>query len=221
MAWSDPGDFTSGQILTAAQMDSVREAMFFGQATFTNEAARDAAIPATGITLQEGMRAYLTAPTAPAATGLVTAVPTGITTVYNGSAWVCATPVGANTVTSGTTASSTYTPTLAAGGTNPSVTLTTGTTAQVMLSSRMTMAGTTSAVFVSVAVSGATTLAASDDYGAHYAVATSGYYVTASQQIILTGLTSGVNTFTLQYRSGSAAITGTFVYRTITVRGIA
>ena len=51
MAWSDPGDFTSGQILTAAQMDSVREAMFLGQATFTNEAARDAAIPATGIAL--------------------------------------------------------------------------------------------------------------------------------------------------------------------------
>ena len=73
MAWSDPGDFTSGQILTAAQMDAVREAMFFGQATFTNEAARDAAIPATGITLQEGMRAYLTAPTVPAASGSTTA----------------------------------------------------------------------------------------------------------------------------------------------------
>lgn len=224
MAWSDPGDFTSGQILTAAQMDSIREAMFFGQGTFTNEAARDTAYSAAGamspITLQEGMRAYLTASTVAAATGAVTAVPTGITTTYNGSAWVCTTPVNAFTSTTGTTTSSSYTPTLTSGGTNPSVTLATGTTALVLVSVTGSVNPAPTTIACGVAVSGATTLAVAGNSNAVYVGISGGYIGTMTFAKVITGLTAGTNTFTLQYQSG-AGNTASFSDRSITVQGIA
>lgn len=222
MAWSDTGDFTSGQILTAAAMDKVREAMFFGQATFTNEAARDTAFNASGamspITLQEGMRAYLTAPTVPAATGDTTALPTGITTIYNGTAWVCTTAVGANTAATGTTTSATPSASLSGSpGTNPSVTLATGTTALVSLAAEMSSSGT-SGVFAAVAVSGATTRAVVDAERISTGNA-AGVISSTARTYVLTGLTAGTNTFTLQYWNGSG--TGTIRYRTLMVLGIA
>jgi len=225
MAWSDPGDFTSGQILTAAQMDSIREAMFFGQGTFTNEAARDTAYNAAGamspITLQEGMRAYLTASTVAAATGATTAVPTGITTVYNGSAWVCTTPVSAFTATTGTTTSGSYTATLTSGGTNPSVTLATGTTALMLVSVTASVNPAPTTIGVGVAVSGATTLpVTSGQQTGIYVGITAGYQGTITFAKVITGLTAGTNTFTLQYSSG-AGNTASFLDRSITVQGIA
>lgn len=219
MAWSDTGDFTSGQILTAAAMDKVREAMFFGQATFTNEAARDTAFANPGalapITLQEGMRAYLTASTVAAATGASTAVPTGITTVYNGSAWVCTTPVASRTAATGTLTSTSFTSTLSGSpGTNPSVTLTTGTSALIILSANITNSSGYS--IVSVAVSGATTVAASDDYSLASALTTEQSQTTT---LVLTGLTAGTNTFTINYRVTGG--TGTIYRRSLVVQGIA
>ena len=218
MAWSDPGDFTSGQILTAAQMDSIREAMFFGQGTFANEAARDTAFNASGamspITLQEGMRTYLTAATVPAATGGSTAVPTGVTTVYNGSVWVCVTPVSARTNDTGTRATNSY-GALTGGGTNPSVTLVTGTTALVDISNASFNSGA-NATAMSVEVSGATTLAGSDDNNMDHALSAG---ISMGKRIILTGLTAGTNTFTLVYKAGAG--TGSFLRRGITVVGIA
>ena len=99
---------------------------------FTTEAARDAAITSP----TEGMRAYITAPTIPAATGGITNIPTGIQTIYNGSVWVCITPVGAGETATGTTTSASYTATLSGSpGTNPTVTLVTGTSAIVSVSS--------------------------------------------------------------------------------------
>jgi hypothetical protein len=69
---------------------------------------------------------------------------------------------------------------------------------------------------MSVAVSGATTLAASDDW----LVATLNVSdVTGARTIVLSGLTAGTNTFTLQYRVG--ATTGSFFRRYLTVQGIA
>ncbi len=223
MAWSDPGDFTSGQILTAAQMDSIREAMFFGQGTFTNEAARDTAYNAAGamspITLQEGMRAYLTASTVAAATGSITAVPTGITTVYNGSAWLCTTEVGAASTTSGTTTSSSFVTTLTGDATALSTTLTTGTTALISIGaqSQNNSAGFTQ--HISVSVSGATTLAASDANGV-YMNHNANYWTPMTRTFILTGLTAGTNTFTLNYRVQSGS-TGTYSTRQIVVKGVA
>jgi hypothetical protein len=220
MAWSDPGDFTSGQILTAAQMDAIRESMFFGQATFTNEAARDAAIPATGITLQEGMRAYLTAPTVPAATGATTIIPSGVTTVYNGSVWVCTTPVSAFNNASGTTTSASFTATLSGSpGTNLSATLVTGTTALVSIQAALANNTDGQGAHIGIAVSGAGTKAASVAETL-YNGGPANRYVQAAATFIIDGLTAGTNTFTCQYRVGGAG-TADFVYRRLTVQGVA
>ena len=220
MAWSDPGDFTSGQILTAAQMDSIREAMFFGQGTFADEAARDTAYNASGamspITLQEGMRAYLTAPTVPAASGGTTMVPTGATTIYNGSAWVCVTEIGARSSTSATTSSTSYVTTLTSDTTAVSVTLVTGTTALIMLSG--VFAGAAGVFnFMSVSVSGATTIAAADNNAVR--IDDSTFARTAGSVYVLSGLTAGTNTFTLAYKSAAAG--STFLQRRLVVKGIA
>jgi hypothetical protein len=216
MAWSDTGDFTSGQILTAAAMNEVREAMFFGQATFTNEAARDTAFGTAmlPIVLQEGMRAYLTDPTVPAAAGNITSLPSGITTVYNGSAWVCISPVASRTDAPGTTTSAGYTATLSGSpGTNPSVTLATGTSALVTYTVQTLASGGFAGS--SVAVSGATTLVASDNYILVSEVTTG---ITLSRTFVLDGLTAGTNTFTLQYRTAGTA---TYNRRNLVVQGIA
>ncbi len=204
--------FTAGQTLTAASMEDLRGNANAGHSVFTNEAARDAAITAP----TEGLMAYLTAPTVPAATGDTTAVPTGCTTIYNGTVWVCTTVIGARTDATGTTTSATYTATLAGSpGTNPSVTLVTGTTALVMLSTGMFTSGGSGAI--SVAVSGATTLAANTVYGMQTASANSSDY---ARTFVLTGLTAGTNTFTLQYNAAGGG-TQSFLRRNLTVQGIA
>jgi hypothetical protein len=210
MPWTDPETFTAGQTLTAASMNIVSGNARMGNPVYTNEAARDAAITSP----EEGMTAYLTAPTVPAATGATTAVPTGVQTIYNGSVWVCVTEVGAFTTTSGTTTSTSFT-TLTGGGTNPSVTLVTGTTALIAVStSQSATSGFT--VITSVAVSGATTLAAADERGT---LTTGSTAFRSSDVFILTGLTAGTNTFTLNYRTAGG--TATVQYRNLTVRGVA
>lgn len=183
---------------------------------FTNEAARNAAITSP----TEGMRAYLTAPTVPAATGGTTAVPTGVVTIYNGSVWVCVTPVNAIQTASGTTTAGAYTPTLTGGGTNPSVTLTTGTTALLMLSVTGSVNPAPTTIAAGVAVSGATTRAVAGDSNAVYVGISGGYIGMMSCAKVITGLTAGTNTFTIQYLSG-AGNTASFYDRSITVQGIA
>jgi hypothetical protein len=223
MAWSDTGDFTSGQILTAAAMDKVREAMFFGQATFTNEAARDTAFANPGalapITLQEGMRAYLTAPTVPAATGASTSVPSGVTTIYNGSNWVCVSPVASTSNTVATTASTSYVTTLTGDATAVSTTLVTGTTALIQMFSTVQYAAAGAVGYISLSVSGATTIAASDANSAFANAPANGYNFTLGRVFVLTGLTAGTNTFTLNYKMGSS--TSTWYSRNLVVQGIA
>lgn len=184
---------------------------------FTNEAARDAAI----VSPTEGMRVYLTAPTVPTVAGdTYAAVPTGVQTIYNGSVWVCVTEIGSTTNTQGTTASATYTGTLTSGGTNPSVILVTGTQALVMLSCLTTNIALSNN-FISFAVSGATTLAAGDAQSASVIVTSgvAGYSYAASRQFVLSGLTAGTNTFTLNYKVGGS--TGSFSQRSLVVKGIA
>lgn len=193
--------FTSGQILTAAQMTSLQQQAVM---TFTTEAARDAALTAP----TEGMVAYLTAPTVPTGTG-------GAMTVYNGSVWVCTTPQGARVATRETTSSTSYVALTTAG---PAVTLVTGTTALVTLSANIDTAAI-NYVYASVAVSGATTLAASDANAIYMGQFTANQLLSASSQFLLTGLTAGTNTFTMQYKvSGS---TGGFTVRSIVVAGVA
>lgn len=85
--------------------------------------------------------------------------------------------------------------------TGPSVTLVTGTTAVVWLSAtvyRPSGAGNTAQL--SVAVSGATTQAAADANAASFSATLAGYVSSMSRSALLTGLTPGVNTFTLKYK---------------------
>ena len=209
--------FTAGQTLTAASMEDLRGNANAGHSVFTNEAARDAAITAP----TEGMMAYLTAPTVPAATGGTTAIPSGIVTIYNGSVWVCVTPVNAIQTATGTTTSGTFTATLSGSpGTNPSVTLTTGTTALLMLSVTGSVNPAPTTIAAGVAVSGATTRAVAGDSNAVYVGISGGYIGMMSCAKVITGLTAGTNTFTIQYLSG-AGNTASFYDRSITVQGIA
>lgn len=179
---------------------------------YTDEAARDAAITSP----TEGMRVYLTAPTVPAATGSATVVPTGITTIYNGTSWVCVTEVGAFSTTSATTTSTTYVTTLTSDTTAVSVTLATGTTALVMLSGSYS-SNVAVQNYISFSVSGATTLAAQDTNS--IINGTTGIILSPGASIIVTGLTAGNNTFTLNYRVSGG--TATYIRRTLVVKGIA
>lgn len=181
---------------------------------FTNEAARNAAIPLP----YEGQSAYLTAPTVPAATGGTTAVPTGVTTIYNGSVWVCVTPVGAYTSNAGATTSTSYTTSLTGSpGTNPSVTLVTGTTALVSVSTMANNSGAGSSV-LGVRVSGATSPQQDFEQQVGMYISATLYFM-FGRTAVITGLTAGTNTFTLIYRVGSN--TGNYEARQITVQGIA
>lgn len=188
---------------------------FGGVRVYTNEAARNTAIASPF----EGMVAYLTAPTAPAATGAVTTVPTGITTVYNGSVWVCTTPVGAYSNTSASSTSATYVTTLTGDSTAISVTLATGTTALIQFSDQCQNSAAGNSLWTSISVSGATTLAAADASSAAATVSGANYGVSLSRTWILSGLTAGTNTFTLNYRTNGG--TGTHNGRSLVVQGVA
>jgi hypothetical protein len=207
--------FTAGQTLTAASMEALRGNANAGHNVFTTEAARDAAITAP----TEGMMAYLTAPTSAivTATGNTTAVPTGVSTIYNGSVWVCTTEVAANSPTDGTTTSGSYVTTLTGDGTAIAATLVTGTTALISLGAEV--ANNANAVFthLSFSVSGATTLAASDENGVGMNH-TANYWQVVSRVFVITGLTAGTNTFTLSYRVQSN--TGTYSKRWLAAKGI-
>ena len=179
---------------------------------YTNEAARDAAI--TGPV--EGMQCYLTTPTIPAATGGTTYIPTGITTIYNGTGWVCVTPVSAYTSNSGTSASTPFTETLSGTpGTNPSVTVTTGATALISLYGEAYNSGS-NANYIGISVSGATTIAGTE---ANAVVFVGTNVFSFAKTWILSGLTAGTNTFSVTYRVSAG--TGTFRERRVTVQGIA
>lgn len=201
--------FTAGAVLQASQLNTLQKQAVM---TFTNEAARDAALTSP----TEGMVAYLTTPTVPAATGATTYIPTGIQTIYNGAAWVCVTGVGCLTAPSETTASTTYTDLATAG---PSVTLSTGTTALVHLSGLITAGATSAVSLMSVAVSGATTIAAVDTRAVFTSSSSGSFQIAAGRTVVIGGLTAGTNTFTIKYRV--TASTGTFEARELFVQGIA
>ena len=205
--------FTTGQVLTAAQMNTLQQQAVM---TFTNEAARDAALTAP----TEGMVAYLTAPTVPAATGGTTSLPTGVRTIYNGTNWVCITPVSAFTQNAGTTTSASYTATLSGSpGTNPSVTLVTGATALISIRSLLDQNTVGAYAALSVAVSGAGTVSAADNFSIYFSKSSNGSIQTGTT-FILAGLVAGTNTFTLQYKAAGGG-TASFGERQVTVQGVA
>ncbi len=218
MAYVTPGTVAAGDVATAAAWNVITNDVIDVDSrfrVFTNEAARDAAITSP----TEGMHAYLTAATVPAGTGSTsTQIPTGVRTIYNGSVWVCVTPVGARANVSATTTSTSYVNTLTSDGTAVSVTLVTGTTALVQFHGTG-IGSQASSALMTFAVSGATTLAASDEQADRDVVEQIGRLVGLNRSLIQDGLTPGTNTFTLNYRTDG----GTMEYqrRNLIVQGIA
>ena len=217
MAWTAPPTYVAGAVLTAAQMNAISANLFAGGPVYTTLAALQADIPSPF----EGQRAYLTSPAATTvtATGTTQVIPGGVTVVYNGSAWVCTTEVGAMSSTSGTTTSGTYVTTLTGDGTALSVSAITGGTALLSISARLSVS-TTSTPQVTVSVSGATTiLAANSAYDISVGQVTAGLSTPISCVYPVSGLNVGLNNFTLNYLTNAGTVT--FGKRSLTVKGIA
>jgi hypothetical protein len=195
--------FVAGNVLTAAQMNTLQQQAVM---TFTDEAARTTALSAP----TEGMMAYLTAPTTPAATGTVTNIPTGTLTIYNGSVWVCVTQVSANSAGTSNNFTTSYAD-LTISSALVSVTLQTGTTALVSYATRINGNGNFAAVSVKTG-----TVAASDNWSTFNQAAA---YVTVSRTFVMTGLTAGTNTFTIQGKNNVAG--GNCDHVTLSVCGVA
>ena len=114
----------------------------------------------------------------------------------------------ASVLTQQTTTSTSYTDLATAG---PAVTVTTGTKALVMINAEI-YGGAGFAQYMSFAVSGATTVAASDNFS----IGNSGTnQIGTGTTFLVTGLTAGSNVFTVKYRV--TAGTGVYQYRRITV----
>lgn len=122
-------------------------------------------------------------------------------------------PTGAGVSNTETTTSTSYTTLATIGPVVSSVT--TGTQAFVSIGARMSNDTANSESWASFAISGATTVAASDNFALLYRAAAINAPHRASACLIVTGLTPGSNTFTMQYRVGGA--TGTFSNRQLAV----
>ena len=96
-----------------------------------------------------------------------------------------------------------------------SVTLTTGTKALVLITAKMGNTNSGNSTRVAYAVSGATTIAASDDANLYEGGAISNGYYTLSSSFYESGLTAGSNTFTLKFKVGGG--TGNYEDRQLTV----
>lgn len=118
----------------------------------------------------------------------------------------------------GTTTSTSYTATLSGSpGTNPSVSVTVPASGCVLVCFSAQVHNDTagSRLSVSYAVSGANTVAATDSKNLHFRSGTAAQAAEFGVTHLLTGLTPGSTTFTLQYRVN--ANTGTFLNRKLTV----
>ena len=174
--------FTIGQVLTADQQNQSART---GVPVFATTVERDAAFGGAGEkTLAEGQLCYLE--------------DTNKVQYYDGAAWETVGPgqqISADYIaTSQATTSTSYTDLATVG---PAVTITTGTSAYVKI---QTLGANTVAnrQFMSFAVSGATTIAASSTYEIAPTLTT---ISPLTLEFVVTGLTAGSNTFTAKYKS--------------------
>lgn len=191
--------FAAGEVLTAADVNDylMEQAVTY----FSSAAARDAAITSPN----EGQTAYL--------------ADNNLVTVYNGSAWVCTSPVSAWTETAESHPQNTAYADLATAG--PAVTVETGTKALIVVSCLQQAQSTACIGYMSFAISGDTTLAAGNARAATTANSSGvGWIETAQLQVYYTSLTAGDNTFTAKYATSNNGTGVTFSSRTITVWGI-
>lgn len=149
--------------------------------------------------------------TALAINGSASVVKTGTNTWSYIAAGMPPTSATATVATSQTTTSTSYTDLATAG---PAVTVTTGTKALAFVTCELNPA-TSQYCYMSIAVTSATTLAASDAWASYTAVSSGGVYSRQASAHLFTGLTAGSNIFTAKYRT--AASTGGFLNREIVV----
>jgi hypothetical protein len=175
-------------------------------------AARNAAITSP----LEGMRAYITAPTIPATTGGGIGIPSGITTVYNGSTWVCTTTVATwNSNTCTAQSVSAYSTCLWSGNAL-SVTSNTGSSALVTLTARIFASG--SQYFFAAVKPG--TGGATDGFSISTQQSSGASTHCIGGTWLFTSLPAATNTFTVQMRNNGGV--SMFIDQChITVTGIA
>lgn len=125
-------------------------------------------------------------------------------------------PATAEVTANQTTTSTSYTNLSTTG---PEVTVTIGANglALVILSARMSSNTTNGYSYMGFVVSGASTVAASDDFSLTYQVPSPNVILRPGATYLVTGLTPGSNTFTAKYRSGYGSHTAQFIDRKITV----
>ena len=143
---------------------------------------------------------------------------TALLRTWNGSSWITIGPTTVpaiptlgleNVLTNEATGSTSYVDLATVG---PSVTVTTGTTALVIFGALTTDTGNAgNNAHMSVAISGATTLAASDTWQA-FGTEFGGIWQ-ISNGYKFTGLTAGVNTFTAKYKKSGGSSTAEFQKR--------
>ena len=129
---------------------------------------------------------------------------TADSTAANGVAWaVAATPAASSTYYEASQQTITNQYSYADLATVDYVTITTGTKALVVASSLMIHGTAAGFAIMSFAVSGATTLAASDDWAGWTRQSTADYFIGSYSTIfkVVEGLTAGSNTFTLKYKN--------------------
>jgi hypothetical protein len=187
-----------------------------GPKEFATEAARNSAIN----TLYEGVTAYVQSSTEVSATGAETFLPAGITTVYDGSNWVCTTPVSARTATTGTVDVNPWVA-LTGGGTAPTVTLRTGTKAFVTIQAVVQPSvASTQLYYMGVVVTGASSIGAGGNWYAGAPSSIAGADRGLNGSFVVTGLTPGLNTFGLQYGRVNVGGAVSFSSRSITAVGL-
>lgn len=155
-----------------------------------------------------------TRPGSPAEGQTIYETDTDLMLTYNGTGWVTITPSSANVTAQETETSTSYDDMTTPG---PAVTVTTGTKALVIIGCAVYNSSIANN-FMSYAVSGATTRAATDVEAILHRSTVANHQGNVSRHSYLTGLTAGSNTFTAKYKVSTG--TGTFGDRIITVIGI-
>ena len=185
--------FVAAEVLTAADMNLSAGT---GVPVFSNSTTRDAGFGGAGEkVLAEGQLCYLSS--------------TNVVQYYDGAAWATVGPtasaVSAVDINRVNTSQSTSSTSFVGLTTAQTITMTTGTKALVLLNF-IAGANIGTTARASVAVSGATTIAASDALSCQFDTPGSGYNDNGSSAYSLT-LTAGSNTFTMQFRSSGASVT--------------
>lgn len=122
------------------------------------------------------------------------------------------TPAAAGVSTAETTTSTSYTALTTPG---PTVTVTTGTQAFVVVSARQANSTSTAETYSSFTIGAPTSLAASDNFAYFFQAPAVNGAGRASAALLVTGMTTGTQSFTMQYRVSAG--TGTFSARQISV----